>query len=124
MSDYEDIHQVLLQYYEGLYQCDTDLLGQVFHPEAHYSTASSGDLLHMNMQTYFEILKDRTSPKSRGDVPYLKIENIELAGPVMAFSRLRCHMLDNAYTDFLTLHKLGGRWQIISKSFHVEPLSN
>lgn len=123
-SNYEAVHHVLVQYYDGLYTCDTALLKNIFHPNAQYCTASSGTLLHLDMPSYFDILKDRTSPQSKGDTRFLDIESIEFAGPATAFCRLRCQMLDNAYTDFLTLIKLEDRWQIISKVFHVESRAN
>lgn len=121
--DREAIDHVINQYYEGLFTCDTKTLGQVFHPDARYSTASSGSLLHLNMEEYFEILQQRASPLSLGEDRFLEVESVDLAGSVTAIVRLRCHMLGNAYTDFLTFLKIDDCWQIISKVFHVEPLN-
>lgn len=120
----DELVRVINLYYDGLFTCDTALLGQVFHPEAQYCTASSGDLLHLNMNQYFQIIRERTSPASLGESKFLKIDSIDQTGPVTAFVRLRCHMLGNAYTDFLTFLKIDSTWQIISKVFHVEPLNS
>ena len=63
---YLAILEVLEKYYDALYRCDTELLSQVFHPSAQYFTASSGELLHLDMKSYFPIVKQRISPKSSG----------------------------------------------------------
>lgn len=119
--DYETLVRVLNRYYDGLYRCDTDLLATVFHPQAHYATASEGELLHLDMQSYFSIVEKRASPLSLGETHRFEIESIEFAGPMTAFARLRCFMLSKDYTDFLSLVRIGEKWLIISKVFHVEP---
>ncbi|MBA8905093.1 hypothetical protein HNQ95_000861 [Aminobacter ciceronei] len=46
--------------------------------------------------------------------------SIEFAGPVTAFAKLNCAIGRKHFTDFLTLVKLDGRWQIMSKVFHFD----
>lgn len=48
--------------------------------------------------------------------------SIEFAGPVTARVMLHCAIGDRSYTDFLTLIKLDGRWQVISKVFHYKEI--
>lgn len=119
--DYQALVDVLKRYYDGLYRCDTGILGAVFHADAQYVTASDRDLLHLDMQTYFSIVDKRTSPHSLGEPYRYEIESIEFAGPVTAFARMRCFMLSKDYTDFLSFIRVDGKWQIIAKVFHVEP---
>jgi len=122
--NYQAIVEVLERYYDGLYKCDTGLLATVFHPQARYATASEGRLLHLDMPSYFSIVENRTSPQSRGETPCFDIESIEFGGPVTAFARMRCFMLSNAYTDFLSFLRVDENWQIIAKVFHVEPVQH
>ena len=45
---------------------------------------------------------------------------IELAGPVTALARVQCSIGPKLFTDFLSLIHVDGRWQIISKVFHLD----
>lgn len=117
---YPDIITMLQQYFDGLYQSDTRILARVFHPEAHYYCATEGHLLHLDMQQYFPVVDQRSSPASRNETRRDRIVSIELAGPATAFARVECAIANKFFTDFLTLTKLDGRWQIVSKVFHFE----
>jgi 4-oxalocrotonate tautomerase len=120
MSAFDEVVQVLGEYFDGLYHSDTSRLRRVFHPEAHYFCATDGELLHLDMATYFPIVDKRPSPASQGHERTDRILSIEFAGPVTAFARLECSIPPKFFTDFLTLVKLEGRWQIVSKVFHYE----
>ena len=41
-----------------------------------------------------------------------------VAGPVTAFAKVECAIPPKHFTDFLTLVKFEGRWQIVAKVFH------
>ncbi len=117
---YAAVADVLRRYYEGLYRCDVALLQSVFHPEARYYTASGGELLHLDMDAYFRVVAARTPPQRSGDAYGFQIDAIEFAGPVTALARMRSVMLDKAFTDFLSLVRVGGEWRIVAKAFHYD----
>ncbi|WP_295749069.1 nuclear transport factor 2 family protein [Undibacterium sp.] len=119
-TDYPAIIALLSDYFDGLYHSDSQLLASVFHPSAQYFCASDGSLFHLTMQEYFPIVAQRESPASRHEARRDRILSIELAGPVTAFARLECAIGPKFFTDLLTLIKLEGRWQIISKVFHYD----
>jgi Putative lumazine-binding len=115
---YFAIVDLLKQYYDALYRCDTDLLATVFHTSAQYFTASSGELFHLDMDSYIPIVEKRISPES-SDEPYaFSIDSIEFAGSVTAIARMRSSMLGKDFIDLLTLIQLEGEWKIIAKVFH------
>ncbi|MGT2442334.1 nuclear transport factor 2 family protein [Ensifer adhaerens] len=114
------IVHVLQRYFDGLYRSDTDILRQVFHPKALYATATDGTLLELDMDRYFPIVEKRPSPKSRDEARIDRILSIEFAGPVTAFAKVQCAIGEKAFTDFLSLVFLDGRWQIIAKVFHYD----
>ena len=120
---YSAVIEVLKAYYDALYRCDTECLAQVFHPRAHYVTASSGELLHLDMNTYFPIVEQRISPETTCEPYRFSIDSIEFVGNVTAIARMRSSMFSNDYIDSLTLIKIDGNWQIISKVFHYTSLS-
>ncbi len=117
---YPDIIAMLNRYFDGLYHSDTSILAQVFHPEAHYYCATEGNLLHLDMQQYFPVVDKRPAPASKNETRRDRILSLEMAGPVTAFARVECAIANKFFTDFLTLVKLDGRWQIVSKVFHFE----
>ncbi len=111
---------VLGRYFDGLYHSDTAILREVFHPKANYATATGGELLELDMNRYFPIVDKRPSPASRGEVRADRIVSIEFAGPVTAFAKVQCAIGEKAFTDFLSLIFVDGRWQIIAKVFHYD----
>jgi hypothetical protein len=115
--EYFAIIDLLNQYYDALYRCDTALLATVFHASAQYFTASSGELFHLDMNSYFPIVEQRISPESSGEPYAFSIDSIEFAGAVTAIARMRCSMLGKDFIDLLTLIKLEGDWKIIAKVF-------
>lgn len=117
------ITDLMARYFDALYRCDTALLEAVFHPEAHYFTATEGSLLHLDMPTYVPIVAARTSPESASEVCHWQIESIDFAGPVTALVRMRSRMMDKHFTDLLSLVKLDGQWRIIAKVFHFDKAS-
>lgn len=116
--EYLAIIEVLKKYYDALYRSDTALLSQVFHSSAQYFTASGGELLHLDMKTYFPIVEQRISPQSSGEAYGFLIDSIEFVGDVTAIARMCSSMFSKNFIDLLALIKIDGKWQIISKVFH------
>lgn len=119
-QDYDAVIPTLQTYFDGLHHSDTGRLRQVFHPKAQYVSVTEGTLLYRDMAEYFPVVAARPSPASKGEVRRDEIVSIEFAGPVTARAVVRCAIGTKRFTDFLTLIKLEGRWQIISKVFHFE----
>jgi 4-oxalocrotonate tautomerase len=117
---YAEVANVLSTYFDGLYHSDTRRLRSVFHPRAHYVCATEGTLTYRTMEEYFPIVDARPSPASREEARADSIVSIEFAGPVTAFARVHCAIGPKYFTDLLTLIRIDGRWQIISKVFHFE----
>jgi 4-oxalocrotonate tautomerase len=115
-----ELTQVLQTYFDGLHHSDTARLRRVLHPDARYVTASGGELLTLSMGEYLPIVDARPSPHGKGEVRRDRIVSLELAGPVTAFARVECAVAPRSFTDLLTLVRVDGRWQIISKVFHYE----
>lgn len=118
--DFAGVTAALQTYFDGLHESDTRRLRKAFHPDAHYFCATGGELLHLDMARYFPIVDQRPSPMSQGHARADRILSIEFAGDVTAFAKVECAIPPKRYTDLLTLVCLNGRWQIVSKVFHFE----
>lgn len=117
---YAELATALTDYFDGLYFSDTVRLRRIFHPGAVYACATEGQLLRLTMDEYFPIVDRRPSPASLAEPRRDRIVSIEFAGPVTAFVRLHCAIGPKLFTDLLSLVKVDGRWQIISKVFHFD----
>lgn len=122
-QDFDAVARVLQDYFDGLYRGDTALLARVFHPEARYVTATGEELLHLGMDEYFPVVDKRPKPSEQGEPRRDRIVSIEFAGPKTAFARVNCSVGERYFTDFLSLILTDGRWRIIAKVFHYDPLS-
>jgi len=107
-------------YFDGLYHSDTEKLGQVFHADARYVCATGSKLVNLGLSEYFPIVDARQSPGSRGEKRQDRIVSITPAGPNTAFVHAHCAIGSKFFTDFLTLIREDGRWQIIAKVFHYD----
>lgn len=121
--DFEGVANVLQRYFDGLYESDTSILADVFHPQALYCCASEGTLQQLSMDAYFAVVDKRPSPASHGEVRCDRILSIEFAGPVTAFARVNCAIGPKYFTDFLTFVHIDGAWRIVSKVFHFDIVS-
>lgn len=120
IGPFAEITTVMADYFDGLYFSDTDRLGRVFHPAAHYVCATEGTLTRLSMAEYFPVVAARPSPAGRSEPRADRIVSIEFAGPVTAFVRAECAIGPRRFTDFLTLIRLDDEWRIIAKVFHFD----
>jgi hypothetical protein len=119
-QNYAAVIELLDKYYDGLYYGDTALLRDVFHPDARYVTVSGGQLLQLDMASYFPIVEARTSPQQLGEPYRFQIESLEFAGPATALARVRSSMFGKDFIDLLAMIQIDGAWRIISKVFHYD----
>ena len=119
-SEIAAIEQTLQTYFDGLYEGDTTKLAAAFHPAAHlYGIGSDGAAMDMPRADWLAMVGGRPSAKSRASERRDRIVSIDFSGPNTAFAKVECQLPPRYFTDYLTLLKVDGRWQIISKTFHT-----
>ncbi len=114
---YAEISAAMTKYFDGFYECDTDKLQQIFHPNCHLYYAPDGAFQDDNMETVYERVRQRVPPKSKGQPRMDKILAIDKSGETSALAKVQIAIEDRLFTDYLSLLKIDGRWQIIAKSF-------
>jgi hypothetical protein len=119
-KNYDDIARALQTYLDGLYEGDTEKLGSVFHPVCHLFCNTGGEFLDWSRAQWFEVVEGRESPKSQGLARHDRIISIDMSDETTALAKLNCAVPPRFFTDYLTLLKLDGRWQIVAKSFRFE----
>ena len=114
-SDTEAIIDAIENYYfKGIYEGDEMLLGSIFYP----GTLVYGDV---NGQPYFKTddlylngVKNRQSPKDAGKPYKGQILNIKVVNSI-AMAEINLKMYEFNYRDFLSFHKINGKWYIVNK---------
>jgi hypothetical protein len=115
------IEATIQTYFDGLYEGDVDKLGEAFHPFAHlYSVGPDGAAVDLPRADWFAMVRNRPSAASKGDAREDRIVSIDQSGPGTAFVKVQCQLPPRYFTDYLSLVKADGRWQIIAKSFHTD----
>lgn len=117
---HEAILALLETYFEGLHQADSAMLATVFHPHAQYVSAVPEDYRVLSFPEYQQILDQRVSPASAGEIRRERIISIETGAYNLAFARVEMTMMGRDYIDFLTLIFDQDRWAIMAKIFHYD----
>ena len=117
----ESIRKTIQTYFDGLYEGDTNKLGEAFHENSHlYSVGQDGVLADVPRPKWFEIVSGRPSPKSQNLKRTDKILSIDISGSDSAIVKVECSIHPRYFTDYLTLLRFGDRWRIVSKSFRTD----
>jgi hypothetical protein len=119
-EDTVQIKRVVQTYLDGLYEGDVEKLASAFHPTSRLTYEEAGKLSILPRDQWLEMVRGRPSPKSRGLSRHDEILQIDQASPTMAFVKLKCAIPPRFFTDYLSLLKIDGQWQVAQKLFATE----
>jgi hypothetical protein len=109
------ISQALENYYfRGIYEGDLDALKNVLHPGTLLFGDVKGQPYAKTFDVYLEGVKNRVSPKDAGAPFKGTIVSIETVNSI-AMAKVHVKMYDFNYDEFLSFHKIDGRWVIVNK---------
>jgi hypothetical protein len=101
-------------YFKGIYEGDVNTLGQVFNPGSLLFGDVKGQPYAKTLDQYLDGVKNRQSPKDSGKPFKGEILNIKVVRSI-AVAEVRVTMYDFIYHEFLSFHKLNGKWLIVNK---------
>ena len=101
-------------YFKGIYEGDIDLLNKIFHPGTLLFGDVKGQPYAKTFDVYLEGVKNRVSPKAAGAPFKGTIVSIETVNSI-AMAKVHVKMYDFNYDEFLSFHKIDGRWVIVNK---------
>ena len=119
-SCFTSLELAVRKYFELMYDCDTSRFDEVFSPTVQLHGYRDGKMAVWPARTYRDILDARQSPKSLNAVRADEILLMDFVSTTMAFVKVRVRIVDLAMVDYLTWHRIDGKWLITSKGFHVE----
>ena len=114
------IEEAVQTYLDGLYEGDAEKLASIFHPTSALTGDIDGKLTIVPRDQWLQVVRNRPSPKSQNQPRYDEILQIDIAGPTTAFVKVKCAIPPRFFTDYLSLLKLDGRWQVAQKIYAAE----
>ncbi|MFB3387615.1 nuclear transport factor 2 family protein [Flavobacterium sp. LAR06] len=114
-SDTEAITDAIENYYfKGIYEGDAILLESIFYPGTLVYGDVNGQPYFKTADLYLNGVKNRQSPKDSGKPYKGEILNIKVVNSI-AMAEINLKMYEFNYRDFLSFHKINGKWFIVNK---------
>lgn len=101
-------------YFKGIYEGDEILLGSIFHESALLFGDIKGKPYFKTVDLYLSGVKSRQSPKNSGKPFKGEILKIKVVNSI-AIAEINVKMYEFNYRDFLSFHKINGKWLIVNK---------
>ena len=101
-------------YFKGIYEGDAILLESIFYPGTLVYGDVNGEPYFKTADLYLNGVKNRQSPKDAGKPYKGEIVNIKVVNSI-AMAEINLKMYEFNYRDFLSFHKINGKWYIVNK---------
>ena len=101
-------------YFKGIYEGDEIRLGSIFYPGSFLFGDIKGQPYFKTVDLYLDGVKNRQSPKDSGKPFKGEILEIKVVNSI-AIAEISLKMYDFNYRDFLSFHKINGKWLIVNK---------
>ncbi|KUJ59378.1 hypothetical protein AR687_23525 [Flavobacteriaceae bacterium CRH] len=101
-------------YFKGIYEGDVMRLGSIFQPGTFVYGDVKGQPYFKTVDFYLDGVKNRQSPKDSGKPFKGEILEIKVLNSI-AIAEVNVKIYDFNYRDFLSFHKINGKWIIVNK---------
>jgi hypothetical protein len=101
-------------YFKGIYEGNLELLNQIYYSGTLLFGDVKGQPYAKTLDQYLDGVKNRQSPKDsgkpfKGEILSIRIDNS------IAVAEVKVRMYDFIYHEFLSFHRLNGKWLIVNK---------
>ena len=115
LQDTAAISQALESYYfKGIYEGDVNILGSIFNKGTLLFGDVKGQPYAKTLDVYLDGVAHRESPKDSGKPFKGTIISIDVVNSI-AVAKVHVKMYDFNYDEFLSFHKINGKWLIVNK---------
>lgn len=101
-------------YFPGIYVGDVKLLQTIYHPGTLLFGDVKGQPYAKNLEQYLDGVGHRQSPKDSGKPFKGEVLEIRVVNSI-AVAEVKVKMYDFNYHEFLSFHKIDGKWLIVNK---------
>lgn len=117
-KDYQEIENLIKEYFDAVYNADTEKLKEIFHPGAAMNGYLGDDCVIGTPEIFYADLSSKPSMKSQNTDCQMVIKNIDICGNIANASIL----VDNFFgfariQDCFHLLKVEDEWKILCKTF-------
>lgn len=110
----EAVAAVLSTYFKGIFNGDTTILRNIFHPQAIIAGEIKGDPYLKSLDQYLDGVEKRKSPLELNEPFRMEILAIEIINSI-AIAKVHVPIFDFNYYDLLSLNKINRKWIIMNK---------
>ena len=116
----QELSDALQRYFNLMYDCDVSHFDLVFASTAQLHGFREGQMNCWPAAQYKQVLAGRTSPKTLGAPRDEQILLLDFSSASQALAKVRVQINDMVFVDYLSYHKIEGRWLVTSKAYHRE----
>jgi len=113
-QDYQTIHALLQNYFDGLYEGDVEKLRSLFHDDAWLK----GNNYRKSRDEWLQAVASRPVPKDEGMKYAFNTMSLEIIGD-QAMAKVNAPLMAAHFIDFLGLLKEDGEWKIVNKMYTI-----
>lgn len=118
----DSLAAALNEYFRVLHESDAEGAGQLFHHECCLFTPDADETIKsLPIKAYLDVLRQRQSPKDRGEKRYGEVITIDQTGPSTAFVKVLSAVQPKYFLDYLTFVRDAMGWRIVSKVYREVP---
>jgi hypothetical protein len=121
MDDKASLITTIKEYFRVLYESDADAGARLFHPDCTLFNPENGSVHSVSLAGYLDVVRNRHSPKMKGESPYGEIITIDQTGPATAFVKVLSAVQPRYFVDYLTLVADTSGWRIVAKVYREMP---
>jgi quinol monooxygenase YgiN len=101
-------------YFKGIYTGDIALLSTIYYPGALLFGDVKAQPYAKDLTQYLDGVKNRQSPRDSGKPFKGEMLSIKVVNSI-AIAEVRVTMYDFVYLEFLSFHKIDGKWLVVNK---------
>ena len=116
----QELSEAVQLYLDLMYDCDIGKFDRVFGGTSQLHGFRDGKMTCWPAAQYKEVLAGRKAPKVLGAPREEQILLLDVASATQALAKVRVRINDMVFVDYLSYHKIDGRWLITSKAYHRE----
>jgi Putative lumazine-binding len=119
-TETEELTDAVQLYLDLMYDCDVGKFDKVFAATSQLHGFREGQMTCWPAAQYKEVLAGRKSPRALGAPRQEQVLLLDFTSPTQALAKVRVRIHDMVFVDYLSYHKVDGRWLITSKAYHRE----
>jgi putative lumazine-binding protein len=114
--DEEAIRAVIKHYFLGTHNGNAEELKKAYHPDVQIFGSIGGKMIHWTLSQFIERVTQKPTAAEKHEKYDKEILSLDRASDI-AIVKARVSAGGLHFTDFITLMKMGGKWQIRCKCF-------